>query len=1120
MLHTFGQQPIKQFVKSNLLVFHAIVFFKMLPFLVAAEHSNDADLIKSMLSPLEIPKDYRISLFASEPHALNPIAISVDEGGRVYLAETDRYRDAVFDVVTQKPEWLSEDLSFRSVQDRTEFLKREFRDNLTPLTRGLERVRLLEDQNGDGIAETFQVLAEGFNSIPAGPAAGILAHRGRVWFQCVPTLWRIDWDPKSHDVHSMRALHQGFGVHVGVSGHDLHGITWGPEGRLYFSMGDRGFHVRTETGFLSYPDTGAVLRCEPDGSNLEVVAYGLRNPQEIVFDEFGNLFAGDNDTSGKDKSRVLHIISHGDYGWRCSYQHMKEFGPWVLDEFWKGDIDDLLPSSGYVSQGPSGFAFHPESGANTQVPGPFFICDFPGGIRSFNVQPQGASFITSENQKWLWNVWPTDLAFGPDGALYVSDWVEGWSQPEKGRVYRITPSDPSSALLGADVRPLIASLDSMDSPEEIATFLAHSNRMVRREAQFRLVDIGVHSAPVMLDVLETQKSPLARLHAIWGLDQLGRRYGTSSSTVKTRAAQAGLTDSHHAVRLATLKWLADASDFNHIGAVIALLEGSNPSVIVHALITLGEWMSEPGFFELAPVKSDLLSKVQHKLERVNLQGDAHLRHGFHFFFSQCIQYGRPELSVLNDWIHHPSVSVRMAILQAFRRTGRAEVAAFLHDDDLKVQESAVRAIYDARIDESLAKLVAWKPIGKVSEGTLRRWLWAHEAVGGQSNLKRLFRFVIETQPEVNDLSASALTIALDVIKGWGEARSLDPVTGLWRPAPSRESHLVNELAVQQQAALLKVPSKSFLLDLIPWFIDRNQMESIEPLAALVADVERDEEVRAVALDALMRLDSAQRSSWFQFGLNSPLDSLRTVALSSIEDVKDESLLPRLLEWVKPNYDLRLRQSVVLAIGRLDSDLARQTVSEWWLAMLREDFPNALKLELFEVVQRSSDPVLLSLWQDYRAKFEEKPDPVHLPEVLYGGDVVRGRDLFRNRAEIACLRCHIAEGQGGIVGPALDGLSQRLNRKQILEAVLDPNASIAPGYAAERFVMHDEEEYSGIVVQENASEIIIRQGDGTERTITRKDIQERLTTLSAMPEGVAAALKHRELRDLMAYLGSL
>ena len=101
------------------------------------------------------------------------------------------------------------------------------------------------------------------------------------------------------------SLARGFGVRNGWYGHDLHGLAMGPEGRIYFTMGDRGFNLRTTEGrVLSGATTGAVFRCWPDGSEMEVVARGLRNPQELAFDDFGNLFTGDNNCDAGEKARI------------------------------------------------------------------------------------------------------------------------------------------------------------------------------------------------------------------------------------------------------------------------------------------------------------------------------------------------------------------------------------------------------------------------------------------------------------------------------------------------------------------------------------------------------------------------------------------------------------------------------------------------------------------------------------------------------------------------------------------------------------------------------------------------------------------------------------------------
>ena len=1081
------------------------------------------DAFVQAMQQLELSPGYEISLFAAEPDALNPIAISVDEQGRVYLAETDRYRDAVFDVVTQKPGWLPEDLSFRSVEDRTRFLKRTFKDHLEPLTRGSERIRLLVDVNGDGVSDSSRVLADGFSTIPTGPAAGILAYRGKVWFQCLPGLWRLDWDPVSGQRISLRQLHDGFGVHVGVSGHDLHGITWGPEGRLYFSMGDRGLRVETEDGVLDYPDTGAVLRCEPDGANLEVVAYGLRNPQEIVFDPYGNLFAGDNDTSGADQSRILHILPHADYGWRCSYQHMTGFGPWVQEDFWRGDFDDVLPSAGYVTQGPSGFALHPEAGARNDVPGPFFNCDFPGGIRSFQLVPSSGTFVASDNQKWLWNLWATDLAFGPDGAMYVSDWVAGWQQPEKGRVYRINGDAEHAGILGGDVRPILQNIARETTPEKLGAWLSHDNLWVRREAQFRLVDLGEVSSRVFVRILDSDSSILARLHAVWGLSQLTRASGISGKPYYQAAAKVGLKDKAVEVRRATLDWLSDVPTMELLGMLVDATKDSEASVIQQAAITLGEWMPSMADSEFLE-DENFIDAIIAGLKQLPLKGTAHTRHGYHYLLSQWMLHAHPEDRVLNRFRHHEDVSVRMAMLQAARRAGSKSVALYLEDADADVRLSAVRAIYDGRIDDALPLLVDWTPRQNTDPGAYRRWIWAHFYLGEPRHQEKLIQMLDPLPGSENRrlpiLPPEARRICFDAVSQWDKGTELDPVTGLWRPFQPKKTDSLEQKLESKWGGIFEHETNETLLAIIHWIAEEKAISAGLQIENLARQTDASSELRGAAIKALFQLQPNRRNEWLMLGLGSGVDDIRSIAVSELNQDDGNKLLPMLVQWFESEESVLLRQSIVMAVARLEHVEAEQLFQSWWRVFLAGEFPAELQLELLEAVRSSARPVRLGWWKAYRDQVLDSVTK-HIPgELLSGGDVLKGKAIFRDRAEVACMRCHASEGEGGVVGPVLDRVSERLTPHQILQSILYPNESITPGYASERFLLKDGEEVAGIVLKDANQTVRLRQADGKEISVTKNEVERRMPSLSPMPEGVAAALKPYELRDLMAYLLSL
>ena len=132
-------------------------------------------------------------------------------------------------------------------------------------------------------------------------------------------------------------------------------------------------------------NTGAVFRCWSDGSQLELVEQGLRNPQELAFDDLGYLFTGDNNCDAGDRARLVYVVEGGDSGWCVSVQSLADRGPWLSEAMWEMPRDEealqpawTLPPVAHINSGPSGLAHYPGVGLPEAFDGFFFLCDFQG----------------------------------------------------------------------------------------------------------------------------------------------------------------------------------------------------------------------------------------------------------------------------------------------------------------------------------------------------------------------------------------------------------------------------------------------------------------------------------------------------------------------------------------------------------------------------------------------------------------------------------------------------------------------------------------------------------------------------------------------------------------------
>ncbi len=158
-----------------------------------------------------------------------------------------------------------------------------------------------------------------------------------------------------------------------------------------------------------------------------------------------------------------------------------------------------------------------------------------------------------------------------------------------------------------------------------------------------------------------------------------------------------------------------------------------------------------------------------------------------------------------------------------------------------------------------------------------------------------------------------------------------------------------------------------------------------------------------------------------------------------------------------------------------------------------------------------------------------PAPPNLPSVRdyrdfalrHEGDVSRGREIFPDEQRVGCVRCHSVDGRGGKAGPDLFAVGDKYGRREIIDSVLTPSATIAVGYNTTTIETKDGEEVQGILKQVTDAGIELMGGDGKPVRVATADIGERRTSeVSLMPEGLQAGLSPQEFTDLIEYLVSL
>lgn len=545
-----------------------------------------ADRIDTLIKPDLPDSNLALKLWGIDSLVISPIAIDIDDNGNLYYTTTDRQKNSEFDIRGHQ-DWEIASISLQTIEEKRAFLRKtlspenssrntwlkdlngdsshDWRD----MTIEKDKVYRVTDTDGDGVADQSQLMVHDFNDEVTDVAGGVLKTGDDLFVAIGPDLWRMKDKNGDGIADEKMSISHGYGIHIGFSGHGMSGVEMGPDGRIYWQIGDIGFNGTDQNGKKwEYPNSGAIARSNPDGSDFEIFAHGLRNTHEFAFDQYGNLVSEDNDGDhAGEKERLVYVVNGSDAGWRSNWQYGKYRDPlnntykvWMDEKMWMprwdGQAAYIVPCIANYVSGPAGLVYNPGTALNASYQNTFFVAKFVGspaqsGVYGFKLNAKGAGFELGENKLVVGGILPTGLDFGPDGALYVADWIDGWETHGFGRIWKLDDKKGMANAGRQETKTLLAADFSKKKDDELGALLGNVDMQIRLKAQFELAKRGADGGEIFKKALQ-QPNQLPRIHSIWGLSQLARQDKKYAENLLPL-----LQDSDPEIKAQAAKWLGD-----------------------------------------------------------------------------------------------------------------------------------------------------------------------------------------------------------------------------------------------------------------------------------------------------------------------------------------------------------------------------------------------------------------------------------------------------------------------------------------------------------------------------------------------------------------------------------
>lgn len=1011
-----------------------------------AQAASDARRLRASVEA-EAAAGLELTIWATEELVEDPIALDVDDSGDLYVTGSSR-SGGLLDI-RNHPGWRHDALAMKSVHDHEQYLmqvlapersaendwlpdlnedgSRDWRD----LTVRKERLYRLQDTDDDGAADRSRVIVEGFNAPVDDVLGGLLVHEGDVYLSSAPGLYHIENGAEGS------ILSWGYGVHPGFFGHGMSGVTVGPDGRIYWSVGDMGLSIVSHDGTRhDYPNQGTVLRAFPDGSGFEVFAAGLRNTHEFDFDARGNLISVDNDGDHPgEMERIVYIVDGSDSGWRVNWQFGKysedrnnAYKVWMDEELFKPHFDGqaayITPPIANYHAGPAGMAYNPGTALNDEWTDHFFISEYTGSpattnVHAFRLEESGAGFDLAAEKVAVSGVLTVGIAFGPDGALYLADWIDGWDSKGAGRIWKLDAADPD-AQQRARTRELMMADYEAAAAAELFDRLGYPDVRIRRKAQFELSRRG--DAETLLRAAREADQEPARLHGLWGIWQLALRNTDAAEPLVGFLGDGVSGDVGAEMRAQSAKILGDVGYTPASESLVPLLGDPSDRVRFFAAQGLGRLGYGPAFEGIVAMLAE------------NDGEDVYLRHAGALAMARM---GNADAIVaLAD---HASEAVRTAAVVALRRMKHEGVAAFLHDDSEDVVTEAARAINDdGGIDGAvpdLAALLGTTPY--TSAPLVRRVISANLRTGSAESAERLASYALQSDP-----LAALRAEAVAVLGIWPAPSVLDRVDGFYLGPVERDTSVARSAAAPIVEPLMASAPEALRIE-IAVTTRRLRIEDAAPHLIERLQADASAAVRRAALEALVALKRPDHGEVIRIALADDDAGVRMQALRLVSQADiAEAEVAELLASAVTAESIEEVQSALSALGTLKTTRAHDVLTEQMDRLERGSLAREIELDVLEAADTGGSEALRDRVAAYRAS---RPP---FSAALYGGDFDRGRTIYFNHDGAQCTRCHALQSDGDNVGPDLGSIGSRLSREQLLESLVEPAARIAPGFGTD------------------------------------------------------------------------